>query len=58
MDQKYNILVSEIPAVLVDNSVHIYTDKNNLTQVYKGNRSNSFDTHLSVAFVKKRSMTS
>ena len=58
MEQKYNITVSEIPTVLVDNSVHIYIDKNNLTQEYKGNRSKSHDTHLSIAYSKKRSMSS
>jgi hypothetical protein len=58
MDPKYKITVSEIPTVLVDNTVHLFIDNSNTTQEYKGNRSKSFDTHLSVMYTKKRSMSS
>jgi hypothetical protein len=58
MDQKYAITVSETPTVIVDTTVHLYIDKDNLAQEYRGNRSKSFDTHLSVTYFKKRSKSS
>jgi hypothetical protein len=58
MDQKYSIIVSETPTVLINDTLHIYVDTNLLHQEYKGNRTKSYDTHLSVGFIKKRSMSS
>ncbi len=58
MDQKYSITVSETPTTLVDTTVHLYIDKNNIAHEYKANRSKSYENLLNATYSKKRSESS